>query len=74
MVSVSVCAVVTGDFSIPVGVFGQMMSGGRKSVSDMEVPIIQWEIMYDGWQLLKCEVQELLYQISRGAGNYKNLS
>ena len=34
----------------------------------MEVPIIQWEIMYDGWQLLKCEVQELLYQISRGAG------
>ena len=62
--------VITGDFSIPVGVFGQMMSGGRKSVSDMEVPIIQWEIMYDGWQLLKCEVQELLYQISRGAGDY----
>ena len=37
-------------------------------MSDMDVPIIQWEIVYDGWQLLKCEVQELLHQISRGAG------
>ena len=59
---------IAGEFSIPVGVYGQMITGGRKSVSDMDIPIIQWEIMYDGWQLLKCEVQELLYQISRGAG------
>ena len=42
-------------------------------MSDMEIPIIQWEVKYDGWQLLKAEIQYLLRQISHGAGKLGTL-
>ncbi|XP_053381028.1 nucleoporin NUP188-like isoform X2 [Mercenaria mercenaria] len=57
-----------GDFRIPAGVYGQLISTGQKPVSDLDIPIIQWEVTYDGWQLLKSEIQELLHQVARGAG------
>ncbi|KAL4219660.1 hypothetical protein ACF0H5_022232 [Mactra antiquata] len=59
---------IAGDFRIPAGVFGELISDGRKPVSDLEIPIIQWEVTYDGWQLLKGEIKDLLHQVSRGAG------
>ncbi|WAR31378.1 NU188-like protein [Mya arenaria] len=56
----------SGDFQIPAGVYGQLITVGRKS--DLEIPIIQWEVTYNGWELLKGEIQELLHQIAHGAG------
>ncbi|WAR31430.1 NU188-like protein [Mya arenaria] len=50
---------------IPAGVYGQLITVGRKS--DLEIPIIQWEVTYNGWELLKGEIQELLHQIAHGA-------
>ncbi|XP_052220538.1 nucleoporin NUP188-like [Dreissena polymorpha] len=55
-----------GDFRIPSGVYGQLITTGRKG--ELEVPIIQWEVPYNGWELLKGEIQELLYQVAKGAG------
>lgn len=63
----AVC-IPTGDFRIPAHVYGQLISANGRRVSEMEVPVIQWDVRYDGWQLLKGEIQELLQQISRGAG------
>lgn len=58
----------TGDFRIPAHVYGQLISTSGRGVGEMEIPVIQWDVRYDGWQLLKGEIQELLQQISRGAG------
>jgi hypothetical protein len=48
-----------------------LITTGGKPVSNLEIPIIQWEVTYDGWQLLKGEIQELLSQVARGAGREK---
>ena len=66
--AVKIHAFISGDFRIPKGVCGQMISTGGKPMSSLEIPIIQWEVTYDGWQLLKGEIQELLKQVARGAG------
>jgi len=47
-------------------VYGEQLSGTGKC--DLGVPMIQWEVTYNGWELLKGEIQELLHQIARGAG------
>ncbi|KAL3870342.1 hypothetical protein ACJMK2_038416 [Sinanodonta woodiana] len=57
-----------GDFRISAGVEGQIVSAVRRGMSDLESPVIRWAVTYDGWQLLKCEIEELLHQISKGAG------
>ena len=62
---------ISGEFRIPAGVYGEQLSGTGKC--DLGVPMIQWEVTYNGWELLKGEIQELLHQIARGAGGLVGL-
>ncbi|KAK3087060.1 hypothetical protein FSP39_001128 [Pinctada imbricata] len=53
------------DFKIDAGTFGQEIGlGGRHGDS----PIIQWDVTYNGFELLLCEIETLLDQVSLGSG------
>ncbi|XP_069122496.1 nucleoporin NUP188-like [Argopecten irradians] len=54
-----------GTFKIDAGTFGQCLPGKRE---DNESPIIQWDLEYNGWELVLCEIETLLQQISLGTG------
>ncbi|XP_071152764.1 nucleoporin NUP188-like isoform X2 [Mytilus edulis] len=54
------------DFKIDAGTYGQILQDSGKPE---EGPIIQWEVTYDGWELLICEIEDLLNQASNGTGN-----
>ncbi|KAL5011424.1 hypothetical protein ScPMuIL_009975 [Solemya velum] len=58
---------IIGEFRIPTGVYGQIIQTSGQSDSQGS-PVIQWEFAFNGWQLLECEVEELLHQISQGSG------
>lgn len=40
----------------------------QRLAASLTGPLIRWETNYNGWMLLICEVQELLRQITLGAG------
>ncbi|VDH90784.1 nuclear pore complex protein Nup188 [Mytilus galloprovincialis] len=54
------------DFKIDAGTYGQILQDSGKPE---EGPIIQWEVTYNGWELLICEIEDLLNQASNGTGN-----
>ncbi|XP_033764157.1 nucleoporin NUP188 homolog isoform X2 [Pecten maximus] len=56
-----------GSFKIDAGTLGQCLPMAGKR-DDSESPIIQWDVEYNGWELLLCEIEMLLQQISLGAG------
>ncbi|XP_048244998.1 nucleoporin NUP188-like [Haliotis rufescens] len=58
---------IAGDLVIPRGTLGQL-SGINAQAAKRSSPVIQWELVYNGWQLMMCEVQELLHQIAQGGG------
>ncbi|XP_025113317.1 LOW QUALITY PROTEIN: nucleoporin NUP188 homolog [Pomacea canaliculata] len=60
-----------GDLTIYRGQRGQVLDQSAVSqrlAASLTGPLIRWETNYNGWMLLICEVQELLRQITLGAG------
>ncbi|ESO92947.1 hypothetical protein LOTGIDRAFT_175627, partial [Lottia gigantea] len=59
------------DLKLDKGCVGQYISSTARKAN--YPPIIQWQTSYNGWQLLMCEIKQLLYQVSHGAGDFNTI-